>query len=53
MGLTFEKVMHDHVAARCYDLAFLANLTARILEVVADRLLVNIQPDEIADHFLW
>jgi hypothetical protein len=41
------------VASGCSDLAFLVNLTARILDAVADRLLVNIQPDVIADHLSW
>jgi hypothetical protein len=31
----------------------LVNLTAGILDAVADRLLVNIQPDVIADHLSW
>ena len=40
-------------AACCSDRAFLVNLAARILDAVADRLLVNIQPDVIADHLSW
>ena len=31
--------------ARCSDLALMVDLTARIPDAVADRLLVNIQPD--------
>ena len=34
-------------ASRCSHLAFLMDLPARILDAVADRLLVNIQPDVI------
>jgi hypothetical protein len=34
-------------ASRGSDLAFLMDLPARILDAVADRLLVNIQPDVI------
>ena len=33
--------------SRSSDLAFLVNLTARILHAIADRFLVNIQPDVI------
>jgi len=44
-----RKILHPAVQfpACCSDLAFLVNLTARILDAVADRLLVNIQSDVI------
>src|SRR5438876_4678488 len=44
-GPGLRKRLHPAVQfpARCSDLAFLVNLTARILDAVADRLLVNIQ----------
>jgi len=44
-----RKSLHPALefASRCSDLAFPVNLTAHILDAVADRLLVNIQPDVI------
>src|SRR5437867_8414598 len=48
-GPGLRKRLHPAVQfpACCSDLAFLVNLTARILDAVADRLLVNIQSDVI------
>src|SRR5437016_7409278 len=48
-GPGLRKRLHPAVQfpAFCSDLAFLVNLTARILDAVADRLLVNIQSDVI------
>jgi hypothetical protein len=58
MGESGQPPVHGmnpaiQVASRCSDLALLVNLTARILDAVADRLLINIQPDAIADHLSW
>src|SRR5213595_1257713 len=48
-----RKRLHPAVQfpACCSDLAFLVNLTAGILDAVADRLLVNIQSDVIHMSF--
>src|SRR2546425_13231649 len=48
-GPGLRKRLHPAVQfpACCSDLACLGNLTARILDAVADRLLVNIQSDVI------
>src|SRR2546425_8780083 len=48
-GPGLRKRLHPAVQfpACCSDLAFLVDLTARILDAVADRLLVNIQSDVI------
>ena len=44
-----RKCLHPVVQfpSRCPNLAFVVNLTAGILDTVADRLLANIQPDVI------
>src|ERR1700746_894870 len=48
-GPGLRKALHPVVQfpSRCPNLAFPVNLTAGILDAVADRLLVNIQPDVI------